>query len=103
MCVYYLIINFNWVTLDTDQFYSTLLMRIKLICQSYLNLETKGKINLLVIFLERLVTQSKLSLIFTKTLLIPQKTTNFFWMTLMTYKKMQTYTISENWLFENKQ
>ena len=33
-----------------------------------MNLETEGKINLLVTFIQRFVTQSKLSLIFTKTL-----------------------------------
>ena len=32
-----------------------------------MNLETEGKINLLVTFIQRFVTQSKLSLIFTKT------------------------------------
>ena len=39
-----------------------------------MNLETKGKISLLVPFIQRFVTQSKLSLIFTKTLLLPHKT-----------------------------
>ena len=33
-----------------------------------MNLETEGKINLLVTFIQRFVTQSKLSLIFIKTL-----------------------------------
>ena len=33
-----------------------------------MTLETEGKINLLVIFIQRFITQSKLSLIFTKTL-----------------------------------
>ena len=42
-----------------------------------LNLETEGKITLLVTFIQRFVTQSKLSLIFTKTLLFPHKTAYF--------------------------
>ena len=41
-----------------------------------MNLETEGKINLLVTFIQRFVTQSKLSLIFTKTL-FPHKTAYF--------------------------
>ena len=41
-----------------------------------MNLATEGKINLLVIFI-RFVTQSKLSLIFTKTLLFPHKAACF--------------------------
>ena len=40
-------------------------------------LETEGKIYLLVTFIQRLVTQSKLSLIFTETLLFPYKTAYF--------------------------
>ena len=39
-----------------------------------MNLETEGKISLLVTVIQRFVTQSKLSLIFTKTLLFPHKT-----------------------------
>ena len=42
-----------------------------------MNLETEGKISLLVTFIQRFVTQSKLSLIFTKTLLFPHKTAYF--------------------------
>ena len=42
-----------------------------------MNLETKGKIGLLLNFIERSVTQSQLSLIFTKTLLFPHKTAYF--------------------------
>ena len=38
-----------------------------------MNLETEGKINLLIIFIQRFVAQSKLSLIFTKTLYFPIK------------------------------
>ena len=52
-------------------------MRTKLICQYYLSLETADKINLLVAFIKWFVTQSKLSLIFTKTLLFPYKTACF--------------------------
>ena len=42
-----------------------------------MNLEIEGKISLLVTFIQRFVTQSKLSLIFTKTLLFPHKTAYF--------------------------
>ena len=42
-----------------------------------MNLEIEGKISLLVTFIQRFVTQSKLSLIFTKTLLFPNKTAYF--------------------------
>ena len=42
-----------------------------------MNLESEGKISLLVPFIQRFLTQSKLSLIFTKTLLLPNKTANF--------------------------
>ena len=42
-----------------------------------MNLETEGKISLLVTFIQRFVTQSKLSLIFTKTLFFPHKTAYF--------------------------
>ena len=42
-----------------------------------INLEIKGKISLLVTFIHRFVTQSKLSLIFTKTQLFPHKTTYY--------------------------
>ena len=61
-------------------------MRTKLVCQVYLYLETEGKINLLVNFIQGFVTQSKLSLIFIKTILfshletgVPRKqsTSNF--------------------------
>ena len=43
----------------------------------YLYLETEGKINLLVTFIQWFVTQSKLSPIFTKTLLFPHETAYF--------------------------
>ena len=39
-----------------------------------LNVETEGKISLLVTFIKQFATQSKLSLIFTKKLLFPQET-----------------------------
>ena len=42
-----------------------------------MNLEIEGKISLLVTFIQRFVTQSKLSLIFTKTLLFPHTTAYF--------------------------
>ena len=42
-----------------------------------MNLEIEGKISLLVTFTQRFITQSKLSLIFTKTLLFPHKTAYF--------------------------
>ena len=42
-----------------------------------MNLESEGKISLLVNFIQRFVTQSKLSLIFRKTLLFPNKTAFF--------------------------
>ena len=63
--------NFNWLTLDTNNFYYTLQGG------KNLNLEIEGKISLLVVFIQRFVTQSKLSLIFTKTLLFPHKTAYF--------------------------
>ena len=42
-----------------------------------MNLETEGKISLLVTYIQRFVTQCKLSLIFTKRLLLPRKTAYF--------------------------
>ena len=42
-----------------------------------LNLETEGKISLLVTFIQRFVKQSKLSIVFIKTLLFPHKTAYF--------------------------
>ena len=42
-----------------------------------MNLETEGKISLLVTLIQRFVAQSKLSLIFSKTLLFPDKTAYF--------------------------
>ena len=42
-----------------------------------MNLESEGKISLLVPFIQRLLTQSKLSLIITKILLLPHKTAYF--------------------------
>ena len=53
-----------------------------------LNLETEGKINLLVTFMQRLVSQSKLSLIFTKALYFHIKQ-SIFRMTHMTQMGMQ--------------
>ena len=50
---------------------------LKLTCRCNLILETQGKIYLLVTFIQRLVTQSKLSLIFNETLLFPHKTVYF--------------------------
>ena len=49
---------------------------LKLTCRFNLILETEGKIYLLVTFI-RFITQSKLSLIFTETLLFPYKTEYF--------------------------
>ena len=69
--------NFNWPILDTTLFYSTHIMRTKLTCQCNLILETEGKIYFLVTFMQRFVTQSKLHLIFTETLLFPHKTAYF--------------------------
>ena len=42
-----------------------------------MNLETEDKISLLLTFIQRFATQSKLSLIFTKTLLFSHKTAYF--------------------------
>ena len=42
-----------------------------------MNLKIEGKISLLVTFIQRFVTQSKLSLIFTKTLLLTDKRAYF--------------------------
>ena len=42
-----------------------------------MNIETESKISLLLTFIQWFVTQSKLSLIFTKTLLFPHKTAYF--------------------------
>ena len=53
-------------------------MRTKLTCQCNLTLETEGKIYLAVTFTQRFVTQIKLSITFTQTLLFPHKTTYFF-------------------------
>ena len=49
-------------------------METKLTCQGNVTLETEGKIYLVVTFIQRFVTRSKLSLIFTETLLFPRKT-----------------------------
>ena len=48
-------------------------MRTKRTRQCILALQTEGKICLLVTFIQRFVTQSKLSLIFTETLLYSHK------------------------------
>ena len=50
---------------------------LKLTCRCNLILETEGKIYLLVTFIQPLVTQSMLSLIFTETLLFPHKAAYF--------------------------
>ena len=51
--------------------------RTKLTCQCNLILEKGGKTYLLVTFIQQLVTKSKLSLIFTKTLLFPHIAAHF--------------------------
>ena len=51
-----------------------------------MNLETEVKISWLVTLIQRFVTQSKLSIIFTKTLLFPHKTAYFFSDSLNAYK-----------------
>ena len=56
-------------------------------CQYNLNLETEGKINLQVTFTHSFVTQSKLSLIFTKTQLFSHKTAYFLTDSLGSYYK----------------
>ena len=48
-------------------------MRVKLTCQCNLSLESEGKAYLLVTFMQRFVSKSKLCLIFTEALLIPHK------------------------------
>ena len=50
---------------------------LKLTCLCNLILKIEGKNYLLITFMQRLVTQSKLSLIFTKTLLFPHKIAYF--------------------------
>ena len=52
-------------------------MKTKLTCQCNLTQKTEGKAYLLVTFIQRFVTKSKLSLIFTETLLFPHKTAYF--------------------------
>ena len=52
-------------------------MRTKLTCRCNLILETEGKIYFIVTFIQMFVTQSKLSLIFTETLLFSHKTAYF--------------------------
>ena len=52
-------------------------MRAELNCQCNLTPETEGKAYLVVTFVQRFVTKSKLSLIFTETLLFSHKTTYF--------------------------
>ena len=52
-------------------------MKTKLTCQCNLTQKTEGKAYLLVTFIQRFVTKSKLSLIFTETLLFPHKTAHF--------------------------
>ena len=53
-----------------------------------MNLESEDKMSLLVTFIQRFVTQSKLSQIFTKTLLFPH-TTTYFRITFMAHTRMQ--------------
>ena len=53
-----------------------------------MNLESEDKMSLLVTFIQRFVIQSKLSQIFTKTLLLPHKTT-YFRVPYMTHTRMQ--------------
>ena len=53
-----------------------------------MNLEIEGKISLLVTFIQRLVARSKVSLIFTKTLLFPHKTVYFSNSSHNTYKNV---------------
>ena len=60
-------------------------MRTKSICQCNLILVTEGKINLLVTFIQRYVTQSKLSLMSTQMLLFPDKAAYLFSLTDMTH------------------
>ena len=50
---------------------------LKLTCLCNLTLKTEGKNYLLITFMQRLVTQSKLSLIFTEMLLFPHKIAYF--------------------------
>ena len=52
-------------------------MRTKLTRQCNLTLENEGKAYLLVTFIQRFVSKSKLSLIFTEMLLFPHKTACF--------------------------
>ena len=52
-------------------------MTKKLTCHCNLTLETEDKAYLLVNFIQRIVTESKLSLIFVETLLFPHKTAYF--------------------------
>ena len=59
---------------------------LKLICSGNLILETQGKVCLLVTFIQRFVTQSKLSLISTETLLFPHKSASFLNDQLDSYK-----------------
>ena len=66
-------------------------MWYKLVLQYFLggqnsNLKIEGKINLLVTFIKRFVTQSKLSVVFTKALLFPHKTAYFSNNSHNTYK-----------------
>ena len=61
---------------------------ILLLRRAKFELETEGKITLLETFIQRFATQSKLSLIFTKTLLFPIKQT-IFQVTHMTHTRMQ--------------
>ena len=53
-----------------------------------MNLEIEGKISLLVTFIQRLVVRSKVSLIFTKTLLFPHNTVYFSNSLHSTYKNV---------------
>ena len=66
-------------------------MRYKLVLQyslggQNLNLEIESKISFLVTFIQRFVTQSKLSVVFTKALLFSHKTAYFLNNSHNTYK-----------------
>ena len=80
--------DFNWLKLDKSYFYSFLIRGTKFIYQCILLLVTEGKIVLLVTFIQWFVTQSKISLMFTETLLFAHKTAYFLndWQDLWQFK-----------------
>ena len=57
-----------------------------------MNLETEVKISWLLTLIQRFVTQSKLSIIFTKTLLFPHKTAYFLSDSQNAYKNADVNT-----------